>query len=257
LVFFFVYYWFREQACIIVCPYGRLQGVLLDRNSILVAYDYVRGEPRGKLSETATEKGDCVNCHACVRVCPTGIDIRNGTQLECVNCTACIDACDEIMDHVNKPKGLIRYASENGIASKQKMTYSWRLKMYTIVLTLLLSFLAILLITRADIAARILRTPGQTYQLLENNKISNLYNIKLVNKTRKNIHLDIKLENIEGEIKQVSPVDVPKESYFQTSFFITLKNEQLKARKTKIKIGLYENGHKVDVLTAVFLGPSI
>jgi cytochrome c oxidase accessory protein FixG len=257
LVFFFVYYWFREQACIIVCPYGRLQGVLLDRNSILVAYDYVRGEPRGKLSDTTVDKGDCVNCHACVRVCPTGIDIRNGTQLECVNCTACIDACDEIMDHVNKPKGLIRYASENGIASKQKMTYSWRLKMYTIVLTLLLSFLAILLITRADIAARILRTPGQTYQLLENNKISNLYNIKLVNKTRKNIHLDIKLENIEGEIKQVSPVDVPKESYFQTSFFITLKNEQLKARKTKIKIGLYENGHKVDVLTAVFLGPSI
>ena len=174
-----------------------------------------------------------------------------------MNCTACIDACDEIMDHVNKPKGLIRYASENGIASKQKMTYSWRLKMYTIVLTLLLSFLAILLITRADIAARILRTPGQTYQLLADNKISNLYNIKLVNKTRKNIHLDIKLENIEGEIKQVSPVDVAKESYFQTSFFITLKNEQLKARKTKIKIGLYENGNKVDVLTAVFLGPSI
>ena len=257
LVFFFVYYWFREQACIIVCPYGRLQGVLLDRNSILVAYDYVRGEPRGKLADTTTDKGDCVNCHACVRVCPTGIDIRNGTQLECVNCTACIDACDEIMDHVNKPKGLIRYASENGIASKQKMTYSWRLKMYTIVLTLLLAFLAILLITRADIAARILRTPGQTYQLLENNKISNLYNIKLVNKTRKNIHLDLKLENIEGEIKQIGPVDVPKESYFQTSFFITLKNEQLKARKTKIKIGLYENGHKVDVLTAVFLGPSI
>ena len=121
LVFFFVYYWFREQACIIVCPYGRLQGVLLDRNSILVAYDYVRGEPRGKLANTTTDKGDCVNCHACVRVCPTGIDIRNGTQLECVNCTACIDACDEIMDHINKPKGLIRYASENGIALKEKM----------------------------------------------------------------------------------------------------------------------------------------
>ena len=257
LVFFFVYYWFREQACIIVCPYGRLQGVLLDRNSILVAYDYVRGEPRGKLADTTTDKGDCVNCHACVRVCPTGIDIRNGTQLECVNCTACIDACDEIMDHIKKPKGLIRYASENGIALKQKMTYSWRLKMYTIVLSLLLGFLAILLITRADIAARILRTPGQTYQLLEDKKISNLYNIKLVNKTRKNIHLDLKLENIEGEIKQIGPVDVPKESYFQTSFFITLKNEQLKSRKTKIKIGLYENGHKMDELTAVFLGPSI
>ena len=229
----------KKQTQLGVALGGKLiigDNVLLDRNSILVAYDYVRGEPRGKLSETATEKGDCVNCHACVRVCPTGIDIRNGTQLECVNCTACIDACDEIMDHVNKPKGLIRYASENGIASKQKMTYSWRLKMYTIVLTLLLSFLAILLITRADIAARILRTPGQTYQLLENNKISNLYNIKLVNKTRKNIHLDIKLENIEGEIKQVSPVDVPKESYFQTSFFITLKKKNQKLLKMRLII---------------------
>ena len=257
LVFFFVYYWFREQACIIVCPYGRLQGVLLDRNSILVAYDYVRGEPRGKLSDKTNDKGDCVNCHACVRVCPTGIDIRNGTQLECVNCTACIDACDEIMDHINKPKGLIRYTSENGIANKQKMVFSWRLKLYTIVLTLLLSFLAILLITRADIAARILRTPGQTYQLLDQNKTSNLYNIKLVNKTRHNIHLNIKLENIEGEIKLVSPIEVPKESYFQTSFFIVLKNEQIKSRKTKVKIGLYQQDKQMDVLTALFLGPSI
>lgn len=257
LVFFFVYYWFREQACIIVCPYGRLQGVLLDRNSILVAYDYVRGEPRGKLSDTTNDKGDCVNCHACVRVCPTGIDIRNGTQLECVNCTACIDACDEIMDHVNKPKGLIRYASENGIALKEQMTYTWRLKLYTLVLSLLLIFLGVLLVTRADVAARIMRTPGQTYQLLAHDRISNLYNIKLVNKTRKNIHLDLKLENMKGEIKQVGVVDVPKESYFQTSFFITLKNEQLKSRKTKVKIGIYENGKRMDVLSAIFLGPSI
>ena len=257
MVFFFVYYWFREQACIIVCPYGRLQGVLLDRNSILVAYDYVRGEPRGKLSDKTNDKGDCVNCHACVRVCPTGIDIRNGTQLECVNCTACIDACDEIMDHVNKPKGLIRYASENGIALKEQMTYTWRLKLYTLVLSLLLIFLGVLLVTRADVAARIMRTPGQTYQLLAHDRISNLYNIKLVNKTRKNIHLDLKLENMKGEIKQVGVVDVPKESYFQTSFFITLKNEQLKSRKTKVKIGIYENGKRMDVLSAIFLGPSI
>ncbi|MFZ9661460.1 MAG: cytochrome c oxidase accessory protein CcoG [Chitinophagaceae bacterium] len=116
-VFFFVYYWFREQVCIVVCPYGRLQGVLLDKNSIVVAYDYVRGEPRGKVSKDTIEiKGDCVDCAACVRVCPTGIDIRNGTQLECVNCTACIDACDSIMKSVEKPTGLIRYASENNIA---------------------------------------------------------------------------------------------------------------------------------------------
>ena len=257
LVFFFVYYWFREQVCLIVCPYGRLQGVLLDKNSILVAYDYVRGEPRGKLSDTTVGKGDCVNCNACVRVCPTGIDIRNGTQLECVNCTACIDACDEIMDHINKPRGLIRYASENNIESKAKTTYNWRLKLYTIVLTALLAFLAILLITRDDVSARIIRTPGQMYQKMEDGRISNLYNIKLANKTRKNIHLELKLEHhLEGEIKLVNEVNVPKESYFQTSFFVILKKEQLRKRKTKVTVGIYEDGEQIKTVTATFLGPS-
>ena len=234
LILFFVYYWFREQVCLIVCPYGRLQGELLDRNSILVAYDYVRGEPRGKLSDTAIDKGDCINCSACVRVCPTGIDIRNGTQLECVNCTACIDACDDIMEHINKPKGLIRYASENNIAKKEKTTYTLRLKLYTGVLLVLLSFLAVLLITRDDVSARVLRTPGQMYQKLPDNKISNLYNIKLANKTRKQVHLDLKLENVAGEIKLINPVDVPKESYYQTSFFVILKKDVIRKRKTEI-----------------------
>jgi cytochrome c oxidase accessory protein FixG len=257
LIFFFVYYWFREQVCLIVCPYGRLQGVLLDRNSILVAYDYVRGEPRGKLSDPAENKGDCINCSACVRVCPTGIDIRNGTQLECVNCTACIDACDEIMDHISKPKGLIRYASENNIAKKEKTTYTWRLKLYTGVLLLLLSFLAVLLITRDDVSARVLRTPGQMYQKLLDNKISNLYNIKLANKTRRLIHLDLKLENVTGEIKLINPVDVPKESYYQTSFFVILKKEMIRKRKTELKIGLYNKGARVETVSAIFIAPSL
>lgn len=255
LVFFFVYAWFREQACIIVCPYGRLQGVMLDKNSILVAYDYVRGEPRGKATDKAN--GDCVNCHACTRVCPTGIDIRNGTQLECINCSACIDACDEIMNQIGKPKGLIRYASENNIAKKEKMTYTWRLKLYTIVLSGLILFLTILLITRADVSARIIKTPGQTYQLLPENKISNLYNIKLANKTRDPIHLDLKLEGIEGEVKTINSIDVPKESYFQTSFFVIINKSQLHSRKTKINVGIYENGNRIQTATAVFLGPTL
>jgi cytochrome c oxidase accessory protein FixG len=255
LVFFFVYIWFREQACIIVCPYGRLQGVLLDKNSILVAYDYVRGEPRGKATDV--NSGDCVNCHACVRVCPTGIDIRNGTQLECVNCTACIDACDEIMDHVGKPSGLIRYASENNIALKEKTTYTWRLKLYTIVLSILISFLAILLITRSDVSARIIKTPGQTYQKLDSNRISNLYNIKLANKTRRLIHLDLKLEDLKGEIQLINLINVPKESYFQTSFFIIFNKNQIHKRKTDIKVGIYEDGNKIQTTTATFLGPTI
>ena len=256
-VFFFVYLWFREQVCIIVCPYGRLQGVLLDKNSILVAYDYIRGEPRGKLSDKKEDKGDCVNCAACVRVCPTGIDIRNGTQLECVNCTACIDACDEIMDHIGKPKGLIRYASENNIAKKEKTTYTGRLKMYTVVLVSLITFLATLLLTRDDVSVRVMRTAGQMYQRQSNQNISNLYNIKLANKTRKLIHLELKLENIEGEIKMVNTINVPKESYFQTSFFVVLKLAQIKKRKTKIKVGVYQDGKRIETVTASFIGPSI
>ncbi|MEO6541785.1 MAG: cytochrome c oxidase accessory protein CcoG, partial [Ferruginibacter sp.] len=153
-IFFFVYWWFREQVCIVVCPYGRLQGVLLDKNSIVVAYDHKRGEERGKLKkaddhdcsnckddgacksitakfEAYTKKGDCIDCFACVRVCPTGIDIRNGTQLECINCTACIDACDDIMVKIDKPKGLIRYASENSITDGVKLKFNKRIKAYS------------------------------------------------------------------------------------------------------------------------------
>jgi polyferredoxin len=161
------------------------------------------------------------------------------------------------MDHIDKPKGLIRYASENNIAQKQKTTYTWRLKLYTGVLALLLSFLAVLLITRDDVSARVLRTPGQMYQKLPENKISNLYNIKLTNKTRRLIHLDLKLENIEGEIKLINPVDVPKESYYQTSFFVILKNRVIRKRKTELKIGLYNKGSRVETVSAIFIAPSL
>jgi polyferredoxin len=161
------------------------------------------------------------------------------------------------MDHVGKPKGLIRYASENNIANKEKVSYTWRLKMYTLVLATLISFLAFLLITRADVSARIIKTAGQTYQLLPNNKISNLYNIKLANETRSQIHLDLKLEEMDGEIKLINTIDVPKESYFQTSFFVILSKEQLHSKKTKIKIGIYEQGKRIQTATAIFLGPTI
>lgn len=258
-VFFFVYYWFREQACIVVCPYGRLQGVLLDKKSIVVAYDYVRGEPRGKLkkSEEATVKtGDCIDCHACVRVCPTGIDIRNGTQLECVNCTACIDACDEIMDKVSKPRGLIRYESEENIAHSRKSKFNWRIAGYSAVLTILLSVLTFLILTRDDVDARILRTAGQMYQRDSSARITNLYNIKLANKTRKDIPMTIRLENIKGEIEVVSDkLVVPKESYFQTPFFVKIDRQLIQKRKTPIVLGIYEGEKKIKTVKTTFLGP--
>ena len=283
-VFFFVYWWFREQACIVVCPYGRLQGVLLDKNSIVVAYDHKRGEPRGKLKkkddhdckcvdckddgacksitakfEAYIPQGDCIDCLACVRVCPTGIDIRNGTQLECINCTACIDACDTIMTSVHKPKGLIRYASENSITTGVKLKFTTRIKAYTAVLSLLLSLLVFLLVSRTDLDARLMRTAGMTYTSLPDGRISNLYNLKLANKTHKDIPFTLKLENIPGEIELVgsSSLIVKKEDYSHLQFFVKLNRVDVKGWKTQLKIGMYENNKKIKTVTANFIGPEI
>jgi cytochrome c oxidase accessory protein FixG len=283
-VFFFVYWWFREQACIVVCPYGRLQGVLLDKNSIVVAYDHKRGEPRGKLKkqddhdckcvdckedgacksiaasfEAKVPQGDCIDCLACVRVCPTGIDIRNGTQLECINCTACVDACDAIMLSVHKEKGLIRYASENSITKRVKLKVTTRIRSYAAVLCLLLSLLVFLLVSRTDLDARLMRTAGMTYTSLPDGRISNLYNLKLANKTHKDIPFTLKLENIPGEIEVVgsSSLLVKREDYSHLQFFVKLNRSVVKGWKTPLNIGMYENGKKIKTVTANFIGPEI
>jgi len=256
-VFFFVYSWFREQVCLIVCPYGRMQGVLLDKNSIVVAYDYERGEPRHKIKKNENRsKGDCIDCGLCVKVCPTGIDIRNGTQLDCVNCTACIDACDSIMEKVNLPKGLIRYDSENGIKSKTKLTFTGRMKAYTAVLLVLIGIEVFLLATRSDYDATILRAKGMLYQEQPDNKISNLYTIKLINKTRDSFPVTIKLENMDGKVKIIGKdIIVKKESVTDGEFFILLNKSDIIKRKTQLKIGLYTNNKKIKTLKTNFLGP--
>ncbi len=290
-VFFFVYWWFREQACIVVCPYGRLQGVLLDKNSIVVAYDYLRGEPRGHLKkqpvkqekeedhdckctdckgngackdisarfEPVVKQGDCIDCFACVKVCPTGIDIRHGTQLECVNCTACIDACDAIMTSIHKPTGLIRYASENSIKEGVRLRLTRRIKAYTAVLFLLISLLAFLLVSRTDLDARLMRTAGMTYTSLPDGRISNLYNLKLANKTHEDIRVNLKLENVQGQIELInrtSPV-VKKEDYLVLQFFVKLNRDQVKGWKTPLVIGLYDSTKKIKTITAKFIGPEV
>lgn len=257
-VFFFVFAWFREQVCTVVCPYGRLQGVLLDKNSIVVAYDHKRGEPRKKFNKKETrDAGDCIDCAQCVKVCPTGIDIRNGTQLECVNCTACIDACDRIMDAVNLPKGLIRYASEDNITSGKKLTLTPRIKVYSIVMLLLLGVETWLLVSRTDIDISLLRTPGQLYQEQENNQLSNLYNFKLLNKTYNRKEIKLVPENFKGSIKIVgnTALSVQEEGFLSGSLFIYIDKNEIRNRKTPLKIGVWEGDKKIKTVKTTFLGP--
>jgi cytochrome c oxidase accessory protein FixG len=256
-VFFFVYAWFREQVCIIVCPYGRMQGVLLDKNSIVVAYDYLRGEPRHKFNKReADRKGDCIDCSLCVKVCPTGIDIRNGTQLECVNCTACIDACNHMMDNVGLPRNLIRYDSENGIAQGKKLKFTNRIKAYSLALVLLVAVEVFLLAGRSDVDATILRARGMLYQEQPGNQVSNLYTIKLVNKTRRSIPIELKVENYPATVMVIGKkLDVAKEEVEQGQFFVFLDKKDIQQRKTKIKIGIYEEGKKIRTVATNFMGP--
>jgi cytochrome c oxidase accessory protein FixG len=256
-LFYWIFIWFREQACILVCPYGRLQGVLLDPNSIVIAYDYLRGEPRGKIKKNEERKlGDCIACNECVVVCPTGIDIRNGTQLECVNCTACIDACDYVMDKIEKPRGLIRYVSQNGIKDRGKKIFTPRVIGYTIVQVLLLSLLSFFLVTRSEIDVTILRTPGMFYQEQPNDKVSNLYDMKVLNKTFEQKNVTIKLLNREGEIKILGDnKSVDPQEVVLTKMFILLDKKSISAMNTPLEIGIYSGDLEIQRINTSFLGP--
>ncbi|SHG68334.1 cytochrome c oxidase accessory protein CcoG [Flagellimonas flava] len=264
-VFYFVFAWFREQVCIIACPYGRLQGVLLDDKSIVVAYDHKRGEGesgRKKFRKNEDREvlghGDCIDCFQCVNVCPTGIDIRNGTQLECVNCTACIDECDHIMESIQKPKGLIRYASEEEINKKTKFKFTPRMKGYTAVLAILTGILIGMLFLRNELEANILRLPGQLYERKENNMISNVYTYKLVNKTTKDVQdVSFKLLSHKGQIKLVS-MDrfvVPAEELAEGTLFIEINASALTGDKDKLKIGVYSGEKLIETTVTQFLAP--
>lgn len=256
-LFYGIFIWFREQACILVCPYGRLQGVLLDPNSIVIAYDYIRGEPRGKLRRNEVRtKGDCIDCKECVVVCPTGIDIRNGTQLECVNCTACIDACDAVMEKIKKPKGLIRYDSMNGIKEKVRRIFTPRVIGYSVVQLLLVSLLSFFLSTRSDIDVTILRTPGMFYQEQPNDRVSNLYDLKILNKTFDQRTVELKLMNIDGEIMILGgPIAAPPQEPALTKFFVSLEKSAITAMNTPLEIGIYSRGEEIQRITSSFLGP--
>ena len=255
-IFYFVFASFREQACVMVCPYGRLQGVMLDQNSVVIHYDYKRGEPRGKIKRNEERKlGDCIDCHMCVDVCPTGIDIRNGTQLECVNCTACIDECDHVMDKIKKPRGLIRFTSKTQIETGKQSLFTPRAIGYTAVLVILLSLITVLLINRSDVELSILRTPGLLYQEQPGDKVSNLYDLKIVNKTFSDLPASLELENIKGEIKVIgNDLKVEPQGVTEAKFLVVLPKSEIKQLKTNLRIAIKSKGKILDVIQTSFLG---
>ncbi|MBK6930326.1 MAG: cytochrome c oxidase accessory protein CcoG [Saprospirales bacterium] len=286
-IFYLVFAQLREQVCTTICPYGRLQGVLLVKESIVVAYDYGRGEPRGKLVKTKVpasgeataanpdEKtqmavaqqavsagdtrafGDCIDCRLCIAVCPTGIDIRNGTQLECTNCTACIDACDAIMDKVERPRGLIRYDSMTGIETGRRKIFTPRVLGYTGVLLALLILDVLLIANRGIVETIILRSPGQLYQQKDESHLTNLYTYTIINKSTQDLPVELHLVSPKGAIQIVgqAPGIIGKGSKKQGAFFVELPAAQINSRKTPLEIEILSGGKKIDAIKTNFMGP--
>jgi len=305
MIFSFVFYGvfarLREQVCTSICPYGRMQSVLVDDDTIGVAYDVVRGEPRGKVKKKVSRsamgqlspkpaktlsihaissgttlendvsvagfdespikvQGDCIDCGLCVRVCPTGIDIRDGNnQLECVHCTACIDACDNIMEKVGKDPGLIRYDSANGLRGKRSKYLTKRTYAYGAVLLALITLNSFLLVSRVPVEATIVRTPGMLFQEPSPGVISNLYNYQFYNKTSDPIPVTIQaveLENATVKFVGEAPV-VGSRTQARGSFFVELPKTMLTGKSTTVTIEILgPEGQKLDEVKTNFLGPS-
>ena len=270
LIFSFLFYgvfaWFREQACIVVCPYGRYQSALVDANSIVVGYDFKRGEPRGKLIKIDPKRtaetplrGDCVDCKQCVEVCPTGIDIRNGIQLECVNCTACIDACDAVMDKIKKPRGLIRYTSLNTIKTGK---FSWmtpRVLGYAGVWILITTLFLFFLYRRPMTEVLILRQPGTLAAKQGDGEITNFYLIQILNKTNVNVPVEVKLLSPEkGTLTMIGdPANVPAMSEISGRFILSLPPDQLAASNLNVTFGVYSNGKLLKEVETRFLATTL
>lgn len=263
LIFYGIFARFREQACTFICPYGRFQSTLLDENSLIVAYNPRRGEKRGKFSRAggweqrrAAGGGDCVDCNACVDVCPTGIDIRNGLQMECVHCTACIDACNHVMTKLGRPPNLVGYNSLNNIERDQHFKLTPRIIAYCGVLAILTVLFSVLLYTRADVEATLLRAQGSLFQKMPDGKLSNLYTVKLVNKSSHLVPVELRLEQPPGKLTVLGhSLDVPAEKLVEASVLVELDPAQLRGGNTPVQIGVWAGPKKLQTVKTAFIGP--
>ena len=199
--------WMREQVCLHMCPYARFQSSMFDKNTLIISYDKSRGEPRGKLKAKAkaaapTTTGDCIDCTLCFQVCPTGIDIRQGLQYECIGCAACIDACDEVMEKINKPKGLIRYTTENALEGNPARLLRPRVIIYATVLVALLSVLIYSITQRKLVDIDVIRDRNALYRELDDGTIENTYTLKILNKTEQPQRFRLTATGLDGLVLQ-------------------------------------------------------
>jgi len=255
--FYLVYSRVRELVCTVICPYGRLQGVLTDKHTLMVAYNYKRGEPRGKISrKDDTPKGDCVDCGLCVDVCPTGIDIRKGAQLECINCTMCIDACNQVMEKIHRDMNLIGFYSEEMIEENKKPSFTGRMKAYSAIIVVLFGVLAYFIYQRQDVDVTVMRSAGMLYQEQPGNYISNIYNADIINKTDKVQNIKLVADNPEVKIKYIqAPGALTKESSTKAVFFLMLPLKSIRATKTDIKLKVVGQNKVLNTISTTFIGP--
>ena len=234
--------------------------MLLDQDTLVVAYNEARGEPRGKLSKTADSfnlKGDCVDCGLCVNVCPTGIDIRQGTQMECINCTACIDVCNEVMGKIHKPLNLIGFYSENMIHKKQKPSFTGRMMGYSGIIVVLMSVLCYFIFSRADMDMTVMRSAGMLYQEQKGGVISNIYNADIINKSNTSRDIVIKPDDPSVKVKYIQqPGRIPAGGSVKTVFFLLIPASRIHTPKTDLKISLLLHHKIIQTISTTFVGPA-
>jgi cytochrome c oxidase accessory protein FixG len=259
---YFDFAWFREQLCIVICPYGRLQSVLTDDHSMVIGYDGGRGEPRGRLTREQREgsairsEGDCVDCGRCVAVCPTGIDIRNGLQLECIGCAQCIDACDEVMDRVARPRGLIRYDSLEGLAGRAAGVLRPRLVAYGLLMVAACTALAVALLGRSPFEANLLRVRGSPF-VLDGDSVRNQFELHLVNKNPGSSTLTVVPAERDGTSFLVPQKEITLGSLqsFRLPVFVTLPRSAFHGPfEVELEVRDGASGQRREV-EARFLGP--
>ena len=253
LVLYFNFAWFREQFCVVLCPYGRLQSALFDSDSLIVGYDVGRGEPRGKTKKE--NAGDCVDCLRCVAVCPTGIDIRNGLQMDCIACTACIDACDEIMDRLGRERGLIRYDSQNGLAGEPRKFWRPRMFVYAALGTLGILAASFAFSQRNAFDANLLRSVGAPYEV-DGPVVRDAFHLHIVNK-----HSRVTTFTVEPRVAPnaeflvpIRTVTLPPLGSADVPVFVTVQRASFRA-EFPVRIAVVPNVGSAVEVTAAFLGP--